>query len=81
MRNVVVTKDRLQVRAPVGFDVVEISGTSERRDVDIELRRYGDGRLTTRRAPGREVPPGGTLRLAPTSWERLSRAKVEQVLA
>ena len=77
VRNAVVTEDKLQVRAPVAFDVVEISGTTARRDVDVELRRYGDGKLTTRLAPGREVPAGRAVQMAPSSWERLSRAKVD----
>lgn len=78
VRNAVVTKDRLEVRAPVTFDVVEISGSTERGDVDVELSRYGDGRLTTRRAPSQRVPAGRALRLVPSSWERLPGAKVEQ---
>jgi hypothetical protein len=81
VRNAVVTQDRLEVRAPVAFDVVEISGTTARRDVDVELRRFGDGKLTSRRAPGQRVPAGRALRMAPSSWDRLSRAKVERVLA
>ena len=80
VRNAVVTEDKLRVRAPVAFDVVEISGTTARRDVDVELRRYGDGKLTTRLAPGQEVPAGRAVQMAPSSWERLSRAKVEQVV-
>ena len=81
VRNAVVTQDRLQVRASAAFDFVEISGTTARRDVDVELRRYGDGKLTTRRASRQRVPAGRALRMAPSSWDRLSRAKVEQVLA
>ena len=80
VRNAVVTEDKLQVRAPVAFDAVEISGTTTRRDFDVELRRYGDGKVATRLAPGQEVPAGKALLMAPSSWERLSRAKVEQVL-
>jgi hypothetical protein len=79
LRNAVVTKGSLAVRAPLDFDAVEISGTSARRDVDVELRRYGDGRLATRRAPGRLAVGGRAIRMAPTSWDRLSRAKVEQL--
>jgi len=80
VRNAVVTEDKLQVRAPLAFDTLEISGTTARRDVDVELRRYGDGKLTTRLAPGQEVPAGRSVQLAPSSWERLSRARVEQVV-
>jgi hypothetical protein len=81
VRNAVVTQDRLEVRAPVAFDLVEIAGTTARRDVDVELRRFGEGKVTTRRAPGQRIPAGRSLRLAPSSWERLSRAKLEQVLS
>ncbi|MEI6363602.1 MAG: hypothetical protein WCP95_15900 [Actinomycetes bacterium] len=81
LRNAVVTKGSLAVRAPLGFDAVEISGTNARRDVDFELRRFGDGRLATRRATGRLAVGGSAIRMAPTSWDRLSRAKVEQLLA
>jgi hypothetical protein len=76
----VVTKDRLEVRAPVALDEVEISGTTSRRDVDVELRRYADGKVSTRRAPARRVPAGRALRLAPTSWDGLSRAKLVELL-
>jgi hypothetical protein len=78
VRNAAITREPLHVRAPVGFHVVEISGASIRRDVDVELRRYGDGKLTTRRAPGQRVHPNRALRIAPSSWDRLSRAKVER---
>ncbi|MGB9377834.1 MAG: hypothetical protein WCB04_10020, partial [Mycobacteriales bacterium] len=80
VRNALVTDDRLEVRAPVGFDVVEISGTTARRDVDVELRRYDGAKVTTRRRAGQQVPAGRALRMAPTDWDRLSRGKVEQVV-
>ena len=80
VRNAVVTEDRLQVSAPVAFDAIEISGTTARREFDVEHRRYGDGNVATRLAPGQEVPAGRALLMAPSSWEGLSRAKVEQVL-
>lgn len=76
VRNALVTQDRLEVRAPVAFDQVEISGTTARRGVDVELRRY-DGTLATRRAPDQRIPAGRALRLAPSTWDRLSRARVE----
>jgi hypothetical protein len=81
VRNALVTEDRLRVHAPVAFDAVEISGTTSRRDVDVELRRYVGGKLTRRNLAQRRVPAGKALRMAPADWERLSRAKVEQILA
>jgi hypothetical protein len=78
LRHAVVAKDRLEVRAPVAFDVVEISGTTERQ-VEVELSRYGDGKLDTHRATSKH-PAGRTLRLVPSSWEGLPHARVEQQL-
>jgi hypothetical protein len=81
VRHAVVVKDRLAVRAPVAFDVVEISGTTERSGVEVELSRYGDGKLDTHHATTTRVPAGRTLRLVPSSWERLPHAKVEEQLS
>lgn len=81
VRNAAVARDHLQVRAPVTFGAIEISGATTARDVDVELRRYDGGKVATRRAPGRRVPAGQALQLAPSSWERLGRAKVEEELA
>ena len=69
------------MHAPVAFDAVEISGTTARRDVDVELRRYDGAKVVTRKLAQQRVPAGRALRMAPADWERLSRSKVEQVLA
>jgi hypothetical protein len=81
VRNALVTNDRLRIHASVAFDAVEISGTTARREVDVELRRYDGGKVATRNLAKQRVPAGRALRMAPTDWERLSRSKVEQVLA
>jgi len=81
VRNALITNDRLRVHAPVTFDAVEISGTTARRDVDIELRHYDGSKVATRNLAKQRVPAGRALRMAPADWERLSRSKVEQVLA
>ena len=78
VRNALVTTDRLRVHAPVAFDAVEISGTTARRHVDIELRRYNGRTLAERNLKQQRVLAGETLRTAP-DWERLARSKVEQV--
>jgi hypothetical protein len=78
VRNVLVTDDRLRVAAPDAFGTVEISGTTSRRDVDIELGRYDGGKVARRNLSQQSVPAGKALRMAPTDWVRLSRAKVEQ---
>jgi hypothetical protein len=79
VRSALVTSDQLRVRAPRAFDVVEISGTTARRDLDVELGRYAGGKVA-RRTLSQPVPAGKALRIAPTDWDRLSRAKIEQVL-
>lgn len=79
VRNAVVTSDQLRVHAARAFDVVEISGTAARRGLDIELARYAGGKVA-RRTLSQPVPAGKALRIAPTDWDRLSRAKIEQVL-
>jgi hypothetical protein len=79
VRNALVTSDQLRVHAPRAFDVVEISGTTARRDLDVELGRYADGKVA-RRTLSLPVPAGKALRIAPTDWHRLSRGKIEQVL-
>lgn len=81
VRNAVVTKDRLEVSAPVAFGAIEISGSTERRDVEVELNDCRDGRLTTRRASSRQVPAGQALRIAPGAWEGESYDVVEQELS
>jgi len=78
--NAIGAKDRLHVRTPLTFDVVEISGTTEHSGVEVELSRYGDGELSTHRATSKHVPAGRTLRLVPSSWEGLPRARVDQQL-
>jgi hypothetical protein len=80
VRNALVTTDRLQVHAPVAFDTVEVSGSTARRYIDIELRRFDGGTLTKRNLARQRVPAGETLRTAP-NWERLARSKVHQVLS
>jgi len=82
VRNALVTDDRLRVSAPVTFDTVEISGTTRRRDLDVELGRYGGGggKVARRNLAQQRVPAGRVLRMAPTDWDRLSRARVEQGL-
>ncbi|MFN8192766.1 MAG: hypothetical protein U0R80_00615 [Nocardioidaceae bacterium] len=80
VRNATVTRDRLTVSTPVTLDEVEISGTTARRDVDVELRRFVDGKVSTRRTPGQRLAAGRVTRLAPSSWDKLSRARVEQVV-
>jgi hypothetical protein len=79
LHNGLVTNDQLRVGAPRAFDVVEISGITARRDLELELRRY-DGSKIARRTLTQPVPAGKTLRIAPTDWDRLSRAKIEQAL-
>lgn len=79
--NALVTSDRLRVYAPLAFDGAEISGTTSQRDVDVELRRYDGAKVSTRKLAQQRVPTGRALRIAPTNWQRLSRANVEQVLA
>jgi len=79
VRNALVTTDRLKVHAPVALDAVEISGTTARRDIDVELRRYDGGTLAKRNLAKQRVPAVQALRIAP-DWERLSRSKVERVL-
>jgi hypothetical protein len=79
VRNALVTSDHLRVHAPRAFDVVEISGTTARRDLDVELGRYAGGKVA-RRTLSQPVPAGKALRIAPTDWDRLSRAKIERVL-
>jgi hypothetical protein len=79
VRNALVTSDQLRVHAPRAFDVVEISGTTARRDLDVELGRYAGGKVA-RRTLSQPVPAGKALRIAPTDWDRLSRAKIEQLL-
>ena len=80
VQNALVTTDRLKVHAPVKFNTVEISGTTARRDVDIELRRYDGGTLAKRNLTQQRVPAGQVLHVAP-DWGRLSRAKVGHALA
>jgi hypothetical protein len=80
VRNALVTSDQLRVHAAVAFDAVEISGTTARRDVDVELRRYDGERVATRELAQQRVPPGRALRIAPADWQRLSGTEVEQVL-
>jgi hypothetical protein len=70
----------LKVHAPAKFDTVEISGTTTRRDVDVELRYYAGGTLAKRNLTQQRVPAGQVLHLAP-DWGRLSRAKVGHALA
>jgi hypothetical protein len=77
--NVLVTTDRLKVHAPVKFDTVEISGTTTRRDIDVELRRYDGGTLAKRTLSQQRVPAGQVFRMAP-DWGRLARSKVERLL-
>ena len=81
IKNVLVTSDRLRVHAPLAFDAIEISGTTARRDVDVELRRYDGAKVVTRKLAQQRVPARRALRMAPADWERLSRSKIEQVLA
>jgi hypothetical protein len=79
LHNGLVTNDQLRVGAPRAFDAVEISGITSRRDIEVELRRY-DGNKIARRTLTHSVPAGKTLRIAPTEWNRLSRAMIEQIL-
>jgi hypothetical protein len=81
VKNALVTSDRLRVRVPVAFDAVEISGTTARRDVAVELRRYDGAKVVTRKLTQQRVPARRALRMGPADWERLSRSKIEQVLA
>jgi hypothetical protein len=81
VRNALVTNDRLRVHAPVAFDAVAISGTTARRELDVELRRFDGDKVARRNLAKQPVPAGRTVRVAPADWERLSRSKVEQVLA
>jgi hypothetical protein len=80
VRNALVTNGSLRVHAPVGFEAVEISGTA-RHDVDVELRRYDGAKVATRRVSQQRIPAGRAVRITPANWQRLSRSKVEQVLA
>jgi hypothetical protein len=80
VRNALVTTDQLRVHAPGAIGAVEISGSTTRRDVDIELRRYDGGTFAKRNLAQQQVPAGGALRTVP-DWERLTRSKVGQVLA
>jgi hypothetical protein len=79
--NAVVTNDRLRVDVPVSFDAVELSGTTSRRSVDVELRRGSDGKVIRRKVSGQSVPAGRAVRLGPSDWDRLSRGKVEQAVS
>ena len=81
VQNALVTDDQLRVHAPVAFDAVEISGTTARRDVDVQLRRHDGSKLATRNLSQQRVPAGRALRMAPADWERLSRSSVSQTLA
>lgn len=80
IKNALVTSDRLRVHAPLAFDAIEISGTTGRRDVDVELRRYDGTKVATRKLAQQRVPARRALRMAPANWERLSRTKIEQML-
>ena len=81
VQNALVTDDQLRVHAPVAFDAVEISGTTARRDVDVQLRRHDGSKVATRNLSQQRVPAGRALRMAPADWERLSRSSVSQMLA
>ena len=78
VRNAVVTDDRLRVDSPVSFDTVELSGTTARRDVDVEFRQGSGGKVTRRNVAGTRVPAGRLVRLGPSDWSRLSRGKVDE---
>jgi hypothetical protein len=81
VRGALIDDDRLRVDAPAAFDAVEVSGTTARPRLDIELRRYdGEGVVRRRLAP-RGIPAGRTLRVAPADWDRLSGGKIGQTLA
>lgn len=73
--NVSISTDRLKVHAPVKLDTVEISGTTTRRNIDLELRRYDGGTLAKRTLTQQRVPAGQVFRMAP-DWVRLTRAKI-----
>ena len=81
VKNALVTSDRLRVYAPVAFDAVEISGTTARRDVDVELRRYDGSKVARRNLAQQRVPAGRALRMAPPTGSDSARSKVDQVLA
>ncbi|MBC7784557.1 MAG: hypothetical protein H7144_12030, partial [Burkholderiales bacterium] len=77
LRDVRITADRLRLHAPDSFDEVEISGTTARRVVDVELRRYDGERLARRTIAAQTVPAGRAVRLAPHDWTKLARSKVD----
>ncbi|MEO8751297.1 MAG: hypothetical protein ABI624_01330 [Casimicrobiaceae bacterium] len=77
LRDVRITADRLRLHAPVSFSEVEISGTTARRDLDVELRRYDGEHLTRRTIAAQTVPAGRAVRLAPNDWTKLARGKVD----
>ena len=80
VRNAKVTRDGLRVHAPLSLEGVEVSGATTRRDVDVEFQRYTGNKLTRRKAVGQRVPAGKALQLAPSDWDRLSRAKIDQIV-
>ena len=58
---------------------IEISGTTGRREVEVEFRhRDLGGTLSRRNVAQQRVPAGKAVRMAP-DWDRLSRAKVDQI--
>jgi hypothetical protein len=79
LRDATVTTDQLHVGVPRAFDAVDISGTTARRELDVELRHADAGKIA-RRNLAQPVPSGRSARIAPTDWARLSRGKVEQIL-
>lgn len=76
LRNVRITVDRLRLHAPAGFEEVEISGTTARREVNVELHRYDGERVARRAVVAQEIPTGRAVQLAPSDWTRLARGKI-----
>ena len=73
----VIDPDRLRLHAPVSFDEVEISGTTARRKVNVELRSYDGERLARRTIAAQTVPEGRAVHLTPNNWTKLAHGKVD----
>jgi hypothetical protein len=76
LQQTIAPRDHLRVRVPLAFDTVDVSSTGNPRDIDVEFLRHDGEHLESRRSIARDILTGKTLRLAPTDWEGLERARI-----
>lgn len=70
--------DRLQMRAPVSLETVDLTTAGRARDINVEFLRHDGEHIERKQSTTQEIPTGATLRLVPTDWERLNRARVAE---